>query len=271
MIDYSQYITIPNSSYCASLYSAGQLSGLRSGVFAKIGHSFGFWQYNLGTLGHSRPVIIWGDQSHLSSTVTFFSTTTARLTNSFADRSVACLRGGTTSDILSLLSNYNASFRYDNAGALCSGKTALVCAYDTLSPAYSIIILGTTELGTDANTFKANMQSIIDYTISRNIIPIIVNITKRSDADYSSAINIFNTKLSEISTNSNIPLVDVYSAFNSLGSGNNYGLSVDNIHPSWPTNGNTADFTSTGQLYGYNILNLCLLEALRLVRSAAGG
>jgi lysophospholipase L1-like esterase len=270
MTDYSQYVTIPSASHCASLFTAGQSGGLRAGVFAKIGDSISYWQYFLGPLGFSRTPTVWGDHANLAPTVTYFSATTARIANSFADRSVATLRGGTSADLLALLSNYTASVRYDNGGALCSGKTPIACTCDDLTPAYALVMIGTNDLpGGNASGFQANLQTIVNTLTGRNIIPVLSTLPPRLDGSYNVAG--FNAAISAVSSGSNIPLIDLNAALTALGAGNNYGIGVDNVHPSWSANGNTADFTNAGLLYGYNVRNICTLEALRLVRSAAGG
>lgn len=261
MTDYSTYTTIPDAAYLGTLHAAGQSAGLRAGVFAKIGDSISYWSSFMGPLGLDTCPVVWGEHYHLRDTLNYFRATIARRYNSFLEQSTAALRGGTTADLLASYSNFLSTYRYYTS--LCTGKTTLECAYDTLTPAFAVILIGTVSLPAGVSGFQAGLQSIVDITVARNIIPILTTIPPRLDGSYNIAG--FNSAVSQVATSSDVPLIDWYAAMQALPG---QGIGSDGVHPSWSPNGNTADFSAAGLNYGWNVRNIITLEALRMVRAA---
>ncbi|HEY3341026.1 MAG TPA: LysM peptidoglycan-binding domain-containing protein, partial [Anaerolineae bacterium] len=228
------------------IFAAGQSLGNRTNIFAVVGDSnsasslylepFDTGNYTLGTFGY------------LEDTIQFFK-------GSFRFTTVAAVVGF---DTLRMMDPAHA----DPARCL-PAETPLACEYRRKRPAVALILLGTNDTGNWQN-FEANFRPIIEYTISKGIVPILT--TKGDDLEHtryngpSGAINAVITKLSR---EYGVPLLDLYPVVAKLPAN---GFGTDGFHYNVPPDAQTANFTGTHLNYGYTIRNLTSLQALDAVR-----
>lgn len=145
---------------------------------------------------------------------------------------------------------------------------------DTISPRYAVFMFGTNDVrveeGLDLREYAVNMLGITDFFIDRGVIPILMSIPVRLDSR--PQIPRYNLMVRAIAQGRQVPFVDFNLATRTLP---DHGL-YDGIHPS-VLNDEESDacvFTGKGLMYGYNVLNLLILEALhraRLAREVAFG
>lgn len=122
--------------------------------------------YNLGDYTSLQPVIDW-----------FFE--------SFGRQSVSLGDGFNTAAVLSPL-------RADPKQCL-AGETPLECEYRVFNPSFSLISLGTDDWKTPPDVFENRMRQIVEYTISKGIVPILV--TKADNHEGNNSINPIITRL----------------------------------------------------------------------------
>ncbi len=235
------------------IFARGQQLGNRADVFSKVGDSISrnpVFLYPVGVGG-----LQLGTHAYLQPTVDFFTRTTARTHNSFANDSFAVRSGWTSGDVLSAA----------NAPGECGGASPLVCEYQQTRPAVAMIMLGTNDIlrGVPLATFQANMQAIISTSIDMGVIPVISTIPDLDGAAGGQVIA-FNNTIRALASANATPLWDYWSVLQSLP---NRGLSSDGIHPSFdPATGQTAIFDSYYMTFGYNVRNLTALVVLDTVR-----
>lgn len=253
---YDIYITnIENNTDIQTLYN----NGPKNKKFIQVGDSISYWDSNMSPIGLGK--VRYGDYSYLAGTVAYFSEEIARLENSFANARIAAIRGGTAGTLISVYGTGSTKYH----PVLCEDKTPLECEIDEVNPSFAIVRIGTNDAGGSLANYENNLTAILEYLIDRNIVPILGTIPVRTVGPNTST---FNDVLISVANDLNVPLVDIRTPLNTL---ENKGLCPDGIHPNIPTNANTADFTSTGLQYGYNLTNLMFLESLRLILNHVTG
>lgn len=233
------------------IYLRGLDLGNIPGVFAKVGDSITATTLFLSQI--SSGSLVLGEYEYLRPVIEFFSQIPARDHYSFANSSLAA-RGGWTSD--DVLNPARA------ASGLCRpGETPLVCEYRTNRPSIALIMFGTNDVGQmNSNTYRANMELIIQISIDMGIIPVISTIPDRPDSTAATRVFEFNAILAELAAIYDIPLWDYWLAMQDLP---NRGLSGDRVHPSYDyATSQTANFTADGLRYGFNMRNLTALMVL---------
>lgn len=233
------------------IYLRGLDLGNTPGVFSKVGDSITATTLFLSQI--SSGTLILGEYEYLRPVIEFFSQIPARDHYSFANSSLAA-RGGWTSD--DVLNPARA------ASGLCRrGETPLVCEYRTNRPSIALIMFGTNDVGQmNANTYRANMELIIQISIDMGVIPVISTIPDRPDSTAAPRVFEFNAILAELAAIYDIPLWDYWLAMQDLP---NRGLSGDRVHPSYDyATPQTANFTPEGLRYGFNMRNLTALMVL---------
>lgn len=228
------------------IFAAGQALGNRANVFAVVGDSnsasslylepFDTGNYTLGAF------------DYLEDTVKFFK-------GSFRFTTVAAVVGF---DTLRMMDPAHA----DPARCL-PAETPLACEYRRKRPAVALILLGTNDTG-NWQSFEANFRPIIEYTISKGIVPILM--TKGDDLEhtrYNGPSGAINAVIVKLSREYGVPLLDLHSVAAKLPSN---GFGTDGFHYNVPPDAQTANFTGTHLNYGYTIRNLTSLQALDAVR-----
>jgi len=237
------------SSHNQDVFVRGRSSGKQLNGLAKVGDSISASQMYLHPYGNG----IYDLQAfpHLQHVLDFFGMTE---NSSFARNSLAVRNGWSTRDILN---ERNALQR-----GCPSGSTPLTCEYDALNPAYALIMLGTNDVVImNSNEFQANMEEIVNITLSRDIIPILLTMPPHLQPQYD--VTPYNRALVRISQKYDIALINYWLSVQPLP---NQGISSDLVHPSGPpSNAGTTLFTPEYLQYGYTMRNLVTLQGLDLL------
>ncbi len=238
-----------------AIFEAGRAMGNRAGVFSKVGdchtaaHAFllplGVGEYDLGPY------------DFLQADITFFSSVSPRqgVPNAFENQSMAAS------------SAFNAAAVLDSIWAdptHCQpGESPLVCEYRLVRPAIAIITLGSVDVQIySAEQFRASLNEVVQTTIGRGIIPVLVNFPTHPDYFWEQSLA-FNAVILDIARQERIPLVNLWRASRQLP---NYGLEGDNFHFAHPEdrfisfNGHERQYAVTL----HNLLTLLMLDTLRV-------
>lgn len=239
------------SATTRQIFLRGQELGNFPDVFSKIGDSITASVMFLTPVGVGRVEL--GEYEYLEAVIEFYSQTPARDHYSFATTSVAARGGWSTVDVL----DSDRSL----PGVCQLGETPLVCEYRINRPSVALIMLGTNDLNwMDSSEFRANMETIVQLSIDRGVIPVLSTIPDQPMSRFAGRVTQFNEIITEIAFVYDIPLWDYWLALQELP---NRGLSSDNVHPSYDlSTQQTAVFTSEGLQYGYNMRNLTALLVL---------
>jgi hypothetical protein len=243
-----------------AIYARGRVFGNYPNVFSKIGDSItvnrsflapiGLADYNLREYGYLQPA------------VDFFSSTNARVNNSFANISLSATVGWPSAGVL------DADL---NDPAWCqAGESPLECEYRNVFPSYALVMLGTNDVPTRSlEEYEANMRLVIEITLDRAVVPILSTIPPMPGygqvrADKIAAINAIVIALAG---EYDVPYMDYWAALQGLP---DQGMGPDGIHPSLPP-GKATDFTAANLQYGMTVRNLICLHAVDAVWRAAEG
>ncbi|NWF70106.1 MAG: SH3 domain-containing protein [Chloroflexi bacterium] len=238
------------SGTARQIYLNGQNMGNRRAVFSKVGDSItasSLFLYPIGLGGAQL-----GAYSALQPVIDFYLTTTARTSNSFANDSLAARSGWTSFDLLD-------PARGEQVG--CNGQAPLLCEYTTVRPALALIMIGTNDamFGVSGDQFRANLQTIVQTTISMGIIPVLSTIPDNTLAP--DRVGEYNGIISGVAAAYDIPLWNYWAALQGLPG---RGLSGDGVHPSSGVF-ESGVFSADALIYGYNMRNLTALLVLDAV------
>jgi hypothetical protein len=153
--------------------------------------------YNLGNFTDLQPVLDW-------------------FHDSFNRQSISLGNGFTSAAVLSPLMNDPKQCQGD--------ETPMACEYRVHHPSYALIALGTDDYKSTPDAYEARMRQIVEYTISKGIIPIL-----RTKADNREGNDAFNKVLARLAYDYDIPLWNFWAAVQPLP----YGLSDDQGHLAW--------------------------------------
>jgi hypothetical protein len=238
------------------IFKRGQELGNRRNVFSKVGDSITESPHYLHPIG--KGLYNLGDFQYLQGVIDYFSTETARESNSFDEVSLAAGTGWSSDAVVSP--------EFADAELCRLGETPLACEYRIVRPSVALIMYGTNDSGLfDPITYEYKLQQIIEYSIDQGVIPVLSTIPIR--LGYEDTVARFNQVVIKNTTRYNIPVWDYGTPMNSLP---NFGLDTDGVHPSIPAGGikGAVDFRAANLYSGYVIRNLTALEMLDLVMKA---
>lgn len=237
------------SARAREIYLAGQQMGNRVNVFSKVGDSLTDEYWFLYPIGEGRT--LYGSYSNLESVVSFYLSGTARTGNSFNNESVAAAGGWDSFDPLDPANVIGYDF--------CTGLSPLECELRTVKPAVVIIMIGSNdgEWNVDNGSYGANLRRMVQLSIDLGVVPVLGTVPWNT---YRGHPTTFNEVIKAVAVEYDIPLIDYYTALERLP---NHGVRDDNVHNSYPPDGNSANFTSEALgLYGYNVRNLLTVQML---------
>jgi uncharacterized protein YraI len=236
------------SFHARQIYLDGQTKGNRADSFSKVGDSITYSRAYLYALAGDYSL---GDYSYLSPALSFFSGPNGRGENCFGASPIAAYPGWTTADVLT-----PGGAKTGNCGP---GETPLECEYRTAQPSVALIMFGTNDVpqNMSLDTFRANLQRIVDISISRGVIPVLSTIPPFPTLDGSARA--FNEVIVATARANDIPLWDYYASMNKLP---NRGLSSDGVHPSEAPDHQDATFDEEHLQYGFTMRNLGALQML---------
>lgn len=235
------------TSRAVEIYRAGLAQGNLPNVFALVGDS------NTATTlffdGFDRGAYNLGDYAYLDETVRYFQ-------GSFRFDSAAAIIGINTT-------------RMVQAGkadpARCGAdESPMQCEYRLKRPSVALILIGTNDRAIWQD-FDANYRPLIEQTIARGIVPVLLTKNDDIESEYGAPPDYINNVIRNLSAEYGVPLLDVKEAMSALELPNN-GMQPDGYHYNFPRGGSTTAFTGENMRYGFTIRNLTALQALDAVR-----
>ncbi|MBN1679042.1 MAG: SGNH/GDSL hydrolase family protein, partial [Anaerolineae bacterium] len=233
------------------VYQGGLGLGNRANAFAKVGDDamdsanfmapFAAPGYNLGDFGQLQGMID-----------TYAATTVHGDTaNSFNVDSVAA---GPSFGIDTLSASAPAGPPCDAVGA----STILGCELQATAPSIALISFSAANVTyMDPSQFRGELQALVTESMSTyGVIPVLATIPTGSDDQLPD----YNQIIVEVATQSGVPLWNLWRAMHERGIGDPNGVAP----------GGAGDLTDAALGFGYNMRNLTALQALQVVRQAAG-
>ncbi len=207
----------------------GDCLSLPNSLFTDYGKGPG--HYDLAEFGYLQPAIDW-------------------FHDSFNRQSVSLGNGFTSAAVLSPLMADPKQCRSD--------ENPMECEYRLHHPSYALIAVGTDDYQSTPDAYEARMRQIIEYSISRGVIPIL-----RTKADDREGNDAFNKALARLAYEYDIPLWNFWAAAQLLPS---HGLLDDQGHLTWadPDNWNHSDYPNSMQV-AVPVYNLTALQTLDAV------
>jgi hypothetical protein len=239
------------SNRTRQIYQTGLSKGNNPRVFAKVGDSitnnqpfmngYGTQEYDLGGYGY------------LQASIDFFDN------GSFVRDSLAAESGFNAAAVLDAI--------WAPSGTCFANESPLACEYRIMKPSIAVIMYGSVDVqlyGADA--FQGYLNQIVQSTISRGIIPVLMTFPNGADY-YPSQAEQFNSVIRGIASAEQIPLIEFRNPALNLP---DRGVGGDKFHLSM--NGTSYYIALTGDhnLYGLTLRNLLTLQALDDLRRELG-
>jgi hypothetical protein len=136
-----------------------------------------------------------------------------------------------------------------------STESPMGCEYRIHHPSFALIALGTDDVGLPPETFEKQMREIIEYTISKGIVPILATKADNREGNYA-----FNRIIARLAHEYDIPLWNYWAAVQPLPG---HGL-VDGLgHLTW-SNPNRFDYPNS-MLFAIPVRTRTALQTLDAV------
>jgi len=230
----------------------GLQAGNRAYVFATAGDQYIRSQNVLGPFAPGGVSTI--PDAAYQQTVDAFNTTDLGGFTSFNYGSGASFDSGTAANLL------NPGSANPNCNA---GETPLQCELRSLAPSIVLIDIGSADAanGTDVNTFRTQLQQIVDTAKAANVVPVLMTTPPRSDVSADRLLAI-NEQIIDVANANSVPVLNQWLLLTQLP---NNGLS-DGVNLSVSPNGAGDLSPSETSQYGANAVNEALLALLTDVR-----
>lgn len=224
------------------IYRAGLAEGRLADTFSKVGDSNSVAPYFLSCFDSYEGGYSLGEYAYLEETIEQFK-------GSFSRESRAAWIGATVID----MDNYHP---YDD-DVCWPYESALSCEYRLNLPSIAFIAFGTNDVYYDKELFDTHLRSLVQKSLDRMVVPILVTKTDNLEGDDS-----FNELIARAAYDFKVPLWNLWRAENALP---NHGLREDNVHHSFHE-GSLCDFSGGDlQEYGLTVRNQTALQALDAV------
>ncbi len=237
-----------------AIFLDGQQRGNHANVFTTVGDSLTDTPYFLRPIPYGFDLGAYG---YLLPMLQFFNVDTGQ-GNAYARRAISTHAGWSTFSVLEPADD----------GVCQPGETHLDCEYRVVKPAYAIILIGTNDAPAfPGDTYRANMQRIIETSINYGVVPILSTVPPRND--FNDRVIEYNQVIQQLSALYAIPQIDLYTALLPLP---DRGLGPDGIHLSVPPGApaSTMIFSEQNLRYGTTMRNLTTLQALDQARTQIG-
>lgn len=239
------------TSHARQIFLDGRAKGNQPFAFSRVGDSISASPNFLNPIGYGNYTL--GDYGYLGGAISFFSGPNGRGANPFAAGSIAARNGWSTE---SVLNPANA-----DPGVCSSGETPLACEYRVSKPAVALIMFGTNDSGgMPTETFRANLQAIVQISINMGVIPVLSTIPpKHYNPATDGRVAEFNQVIIATAQAYDIPLWNYWLAMSRLPG---EGLAADGVHPNEPPDGLNGILDAAHLQYGYPTRNLTALQVL---------
>ena len=282
--------------------AAGERTGLRSGVFAKVGDSNTEFSPDLYGLACRKPT---GLSAALRGTLATYSR--VRLPNaralpgcrpwtSFSRRSSAAQAGVHSTWPLTPVKDLpDESYWAKPPGCPLKG-TPLSCEIDATMPRYAMVMLGTNDIGMDiafgiqpGSRIVSRLGGVVRALLARKVVPVLSTIPPiiRPDGtrqgEVTAGVARSNAGIFELARKWHLPMINLWRALKEP-SMIDLGLAGDGLHlsvagaggemvgvqPGTSTFADSVDFTAAGLRYGANRRNLIWLKTLARLDRVTG-
>jgi len=241
-------------AHLQEIMATGRARGRQINVLAKAGDSISESMAFVFDLGEGYENL--GDNTYLSEIVDYFREVTVdtmdgEAHNSFNRQSLIAISGAC-------------------AGAALEAETnrALYQEFEAINPGMAIIMFGTNDvILSDLETYRREMNKILDVCEEEGVIPILSTIPDRLDSPEAGALALeYNAAIREMARSRDIPLLDYWLALQPLP---NKGIDEDGIHPNAYFDGEfyaACNFTDEPMQHGFNVRNKTLLDMLLKIK-----
>jgi uncharacterized protein YraI len=239
------------TSHARQIFLDGRAKGNLAHVFTRVGDSITASPNFLTPIGNGSYSL--GQYGYLAGAISFFSGPNARGANPYLAASVAARNGWSTE---SVLSPANA-----DPNVCKPGETPLACEYRLVRPSVALIMFGTNDSGgMPIETFRANLQTIVQISINMGVIPVLSTIpSKHYNPATDERVTDFNLVIVATAQAYDIPLWNYWKAMSVLPG---EGLASDGVHPSLAWDGLNTVFDPDHLKYGFPVRNLTALQVL---------
>jgi len=211
------------SASVVQAYAIGISRGNNPRAFSKIGDCSTSNAWFLGPFDDGEQYYRLGEHTYLEVLIEHFK-------GSFNRNNITTRNGFSASSTLSPL--------WADPEVCESGETPLACEYRIHKPSIVFIMLGTNDRW-HTDHFEENMREIIEYTLDRQIIPIVATKADNFEGDES-----INRTLAQLAIEYHLPLWNFWAAAQELP---NQGLEEDGVHLTWgPTHFNDPEVMKLG-------------------------
>ena len=205
--DWKSYPVIPEiSPEMVKVYQQGVKMGNNPASFSKIGDCESTPTWFLGEFDSKSPTYRLGEYTDLLTVINYYQ-------GSYGRVSLAARRGFKASSVFATI--------WTDTKLCNSGETPLACEYRIQKPSLALIMLGTNDVDHE-DTFEANMRKIIEFTLSKGIVPILSTKADNLEGDGS-----INRTIVQLAVEYDLPLWNFWKAVQDLP---HQGLQEDHEH-----------------------------------------
>ncbi len=234
---WQQWPVIPAvSNRARQIYRSGIANGNDPTHFSKVGDCQNIRQYFLGMFDTPTTYSLGDKYKNLKGTIDQFSGSWVRLSESVRT-------GFNVASVLTPL--------YANPKDCKAGESPLACEIRLWNPSIVIISMETWTAGRPTNLYEKYLRQIVEYAISRNVLPIVA--TKADNLEGDNSINLIVAKVAH---DYDIPLWNFWAAAHPLPDN---GLLEDRFHL---TNGPNFFEKDSSMKLGWPVRNLTALQTI---------
>jgi hypothetical protein len=226
------------SARARQILTEGAAKGANPRAFAKVGDCETLTDWFLVDFDRGARYYDLGPYVSLQRVIDYYA-------GSFQRKSAASARGFTAASALSSI--------WADPKLCQAGETPLACEYRLQKPALAFIMLGTNDVNHKA-TFEANLRKILDQSLERGILPVLVTKADNLEGDGS-----LNLTIARLAYEYDLPLWNYWRAVQALPGG---GLQPDGAHLTYAPN----RFNDPSVLLtAWPLRNLTALQVLEVV------
>ena len=230
------------SDHARDIYRTGLAQGHDPSRFSKVGDCQNIRQYFLGMFDDPATFRLGNEATYLQGTIDQFSGSWHRL-------SEAVRTGFNVASVLTPL--------YAIPNNCSQSESPLACEIRSWNPSFVIISMETWTSGSPTDTYEGYLRQIVEYALSRNILPIVATKADNLEGD-----NSINLAVARVAAAYDIPLWNFWRAVQSLP---DHGLTADNFHLTNAPN----QFDNPDSLQkGWPVRNLTALQTIDAVWKA---
>jgi hypothetical protein len=239
--DWKNWPILPQtiSQKMIDIYRTGIEKGNNPAAFSKVGDSNSVMPSFLSCFDYGEKGYAIGSYTSLEETIQQFQW-------SFSRESRATKNGATALDL--------DGYHWYEDDICWPYESATTCEYRLWTPSIAFIALGTNDAFMRIDIFESHLRSLIQKTLDRFIVPILVTKADNLEGDDS-----FNSVIARLSIEYEVPCWNLWRAMDSLP---NHGLREGDVHPTFNQTSLCNFSGSDLQNYGWTVRNLTALQAL---------